>query len=153
MKKNILLESVLTSYLIGLPIGLITIFIVFVLPVSITGEGLLTIVIIETYGKSIIGLILSFIFALGFAGRNAFNDLFNEKTLVFTSFKYSLTVNLIIWTVFIFITLLNNFKIESLVYLVPPIIAFVICVLLTTFTVGLLISYLIKRKMRLLIID
>lgn len=150
MRNKLRLESILTSYLIGLPIGLITTFIVFALPVTLTGEGILTIVIIGIYGKAIIGLILSFIFALGLAGRNAFENLFNKKTLISTSFKYSLTVNLIIWSVFIIITLIDNFKFENLFYLIPPIIAFVICVLITTYTIGLLISLIIQRKLRLL---
>jgi hypothetical protein len=150
MRKKLLLESILTSYLIGLPIGLITTFLVFALPVSLTGEGILTIVIIETYGKAIIGLILSFILALGFAGRNAYENLLSKKTLISTSFRYSLTVNLIIWSVFVIITLIDNFKFESLFYLIPPIIAFVICVLMTTYTIGLLISFMIQRKIRLL---
>jgi len=150
MRKKLLLESILTSYLIGLPIGLLTTFIVFALPVSLTGEGILTIVIIETYGKAIIGLIIAFIIALGLAGRNAFENLSRKKTLISTSFRYSLTVNLIIWSVFIIVTLIDNFKIESLFYLIFPIIAFIICVLITTYTIGLLISFMIKRKIRLL---
>ncbi|WP_317675041.1 hypothetical protein [Lutibacter sp. TH_r2] len=153
LRKKILLESILISYLIGLPIGLITILIVFSIPVTITGDGIITILIIEIYGKAIIGLILSFIIALGFAGRNAYENLLNENTLIKTSFKYSLKVNLIIWSVFMIITLFDNFKIESLSYLIFPIIAFIICVLLTTYTIGLLICFMIKKKIRLLIND
>ena len=138
-------QGIWTSYLIGAPIGLITVFIVFSIPVMLTSEGLATMAMVGVYGKAILGLIISFLIALGVAGNMAVTDLEKQKPLLKSSFKYSLTVNLIIWTVFIMITILDNFGSELWLYL-PPIIAFFLCTTITTFTLGLLICYIIKQK-------
>lgn len=143
MKANI--KGISISYLIGTPIGLLTIFLVFISPVALTGEGLSTMVIITIYGKAIIGLIISFLVALGVGGQNAFKDLENQKSVIKTSFRYSLTVNSIIWTVFIILTILDN-KNDFLTFLVLPVIAFIFCTTITTFTSGLLVCYTIKKR-------
>ena len=44
-------KGISTSYLIGAPIGIITIYIIFSLPVMLTGEGLVTIALFKIYGK------------------------------------------------------------------------------------------------------
>ncbi len=67
-----------------------------------------------------------------------------EKLLLLTSFKYSTVVNLIIWTTFCLIIGLIVAE-EKFLMMIPPIIAFVACTVLTTFSIGLLISYMIKR--------
>lgn len=137
--------SILISYLIGAPIGLVTVLFFFILPAMITNEGLVSMAIIGIYGKGIIGLAFSFLIALGFAGKNAFQNISNNNSLLLASFKYSFTVNVIIWFVFMSITFFTNQE-SSFLYLVPPFIAFIISVVVTTFTIGLFICYLIQRK-------
>ena len=139
-------QGILISYLIGTPIGLITIFIVFTIPVMLTGEGLATIALVGVYGKAILGLIVSFLIALGIGGHNASTDIVKEKSLLKTSFKYSLTVNAIIWTVFILLTIFSNGKKDFWLILTPPILAFIICTIITTFTLGLLICFIIQKR-------
>ena len=141
-------QGIYSSYLIGTPIGLIAIFIVFSIPVMLTGEGLATMVLVGVYGKAILGLIISFLVALGIAGHNASVDIRKQKPLLKISFKYSLTVNTIVWTVFIIVTIFDNLYTSNgfLLILTIPFLAFIFCSIITTFTLGLLICYIIKTK-------
>jgi len=143
MEKK-LKQSILTSYLIGAPIGILTIIATIWIPLLLTGEGLLTIVILETYGSSTIGLVVAFLIALWLGGKIAYQNIKSGKSLLLTSFKYSTVVNLIIWTTFCLIIGLTVAE-ERFLMMIPPIIAFVVCTILTTFSIGLLISYMIKR--------
>lgn len=104
----------------------------------------MTIVIIGTYGISIIGLVVAFLIALWIGGKLAYKNIKNGKSLLLTSFKYSTVVNLIIWTTFCLIVGLTVAE-EKFLMMIPPIIAFVVYTILTTFTIGLLISYVIRR--------
>jgi hypothetical protein len=143
MEKK-LKQSILTSYLIGAPIGILTIIATIWIPLLLTGEGLLTIVILGTYGISTIGLVVAFLIALWIGGKLAYQNIKNGKSLLLTSFKYSIVVNLIIWTTFCVIIGLTVTE-ERFLMMIPPIIAFVVCTVLTTFSIGLIISYVIKR--------
>ena len=139
--------GIITSFIIGLPIGLSTIALTLFAPTAISGEGLPIMGLVAIYGKAILGLIAAFIFALWIAGKAIAKDLQNGESLLRTSFMYSLTVNKIIWAVFIVFTIAQNFGLLSLLFLVPPIIAFFISVALTTITIGLLICWIVKLRM------
>ena len=143
MEKK-LKQSILTSYLIGAPIGILTVVATIWIPLLLTGEGLLTIAILGTYGISTIGLVIAFMVALWIGGKLAHKNIKNGKSLLLTSFKYSSVVNLIIWTTFCVIIGLTVTE-ERFLMMIPPIIAFVVCTVLTTFSIGLIISYVIKR--------
>jgi len=138
--------GIITSFVIGLPIGLTTIALTLFAPTAISGEGLPTMGLVAVYGKAILGLIVAFVFALWYAGKSLSQNL-EQCTLLSTSFKYSLTVNKIIWTVFIILTVAQNFGLFTLLFLVPPIIAFLISVGLTTISIGLLISWIVDIRM------
>tara|TARA_R110001583_G_C5558909_1_gene401013 strand:- start:519 stop:1028 length:510 start_codon:yes stop_codon:yes gene_type:complete len=143
MEKK-LKQSILTSYLIGAPIGILTVIATIWIPLLLTGEGLLTIAILGTYGISTIGLIVAFLVALWIGGKLAYRNIKSGKSLLLTSFKYSTVVNLIIWTTFCLIVGLTLTQ-ERFLMMIPPIIAFIVCTILTTFSIGLLIAYIIKR--------
>ncbi|GAA3582550.1 hypothetical protein [Snuella lapsa] len=143
MEKK-LKQSILTSYLIGTPIGILTVAATIWIPFLLTGEGLLTIVILGAYRISTIGLLVAFLIALWVGGKLAYQNIKRGKSLLLTSFKYSTIVNLIIWATFCLITVLTVTE-EKLLMMIPPIIAFLVCTVLTTFSIGLLISYMIKR--------
>ncbi len=143
MEKK-LKQSILTSYLIGAPIGILTVIATIWIPLLLTGEGLLTMVIIGTYGASTVGLVIAFLIALWIGGKLAHKNINNGKSLILTSFKYSTIVNLIIWTTFCLIVGITVTK-EIFLMMIPPIIAFVVCTILTTFSIGLLIAYVIKQ--------
>jgi len=143
MEKK-LKQSILTSYLIGAPIGILTVIATIWIPLLLTGEGLLTIVILGTYGISTIGLVVAFLIALWIGGKLAYENIKSGKSLLLTFFKYSTVVNLIIWATFFLIVGLTVTE-EKFLMMIPPIIAFVVCTILTTFSIGLLISYVIRR--------
>jgi hypothetical protein len=140
--------GIITSFIVGLPIGLTTIALTFFAPTAISGEGLPTMGLVAIYGKAILGLITAFVFALWFAGKAITDHLQNGKSLLRTSFLYSLTVNKIIWAVFIVLTVAQNFELFTLLFLVPPVIAFFICVGLTTISIGLLICWIVRLRMK-----
>src|SRR6478735_419467 len=143
VNKGLRRQGILTSYLVGAPVGLLTIFIVSALPGALTGEGLATIAMFGVYGKAILGLIVSFIIALGIAGHYAEVGLENGKHLLKVSFIYSLTVNLIIWSVFMILTVIQNYEEERLgLYFILPVLCFLFCNVITPFTLGLFICYL-----------
>jgi hypothetical protein len=139
--------GILTSYIVGLPIGLTTIAMTLLAPTAISGEGLPTMGLIAIYGNGILGLIVAFVFALWYAGKSIAENLASGN-LLSTSFKYSLNVNIIIWTVFILLTIFQNSGLFTLLLLIPPIIAFIISVLLTTISIGLLICWIVEVRSR-----
>tara|TARA_B100000809_G_C15078126_1_gene508632 strand:- start:1063 stop:1542 length:480 start_codon:yes stop_codon:yes gene_type:complete len=143
MEKK-LKQSILTSYLIGGPIGILAVIGMIWIPLLLTGEGLLTMVILGTYGISTIGLVVAFLISLWLGGKLAYKNIKSGKSLLLTSFKYSAIVNLIIWTTFSLIVGLTVTE-ERFLMMIPPLIAFVVCTILTTFSIGLFIAYQIKR--------
>ncbi len=138
--------SLLNSYLIGLPLGLGMVAITIFFPSMFSGEGLLTMIMLVTFGRAIVGLVISFLFSLWLGAIVAKKSVGNGDKLLLTSFKYSVSINLIIWTVFAIVAALspeNEWKVGLI-----AVIAFVICTLLTTFTIGLLISYRIRTGIK-----
>jgi len=98
---------------------------------------------LRIYGYSTIGLIVSFLISLWIGGKLAYKNIHQGNSLLLTSLKYSTIVNLIIWTTFCVIIGVTAVE-DKLLMMIPPITAFVLCTLLTTFSIGLLISYIIK---------
>ena len=138
-------KGILISYLIGLlPTILFTIYYC-VFCVKNIEFG--TTMFIFLYLHGTLGLLVSFLIALGIGGRNAVIDIQKQKSLLKTSFNYSLTINTIIWAVFIILTIIFRVcvKYGSWSLLILPIFAFVFCTAITTFTIGLLICYVIKK--------
>ncbi|MDF4204882.1 hypothetical protein PXD56_18075 [Maribacter sp. SA7] len=138
MKKS-LRKSILTSYIIGLPIGLLFIASIIILPPLLSGEGLLSFIILSLYGKAIVGLVISFIIALWFFGILAQKSIEKGNSLLLTSFKYTLLIILVIWTVFSVIASFNQEN--EFVFFVLPLIASIFCTTITTFTIGLAIAF------------
>ena len=140
-------KGILFSYLIGLlPI---TLFIIYYCVFCVKNIEWGTAMFLAIYGLPILGLLVSFLIALGIGGRNATVDIQKRKSLFRTSFNYSLTVNTIIWTVFILITVICDLFISKFFtwqLLIFPIIAFIFCTAITTFTIGLFICYMIKNQ-------
>ena len=138
--------SLLNSYLIGLPLGLGIVAITILFPSMFSGEGLLTIIMLVTFGRAIIGLVISFLLSLWLGAIVAKNSVENGDKLLLTSFKYSVSINLVIWTIFAIVAALspeNEWKVGLI-----AVIAFLICTLVTTFTIGLLITYRIRTGIK-----
>lgn len=148
MKNQILKKNIMTAYLISVPSGLLMVFITFALPVIITGEGLAGILLVETYGWAITGLILSFLISIWFGSKKAHSHLIKNKSLLNSSFCFSLTVNTIIWSIFLLLTIIKNFDYNILFVLILPVFGFIISLVGTTFTIGLLITYIFAKNLR-----
>lgn len=137
------------SLLIGAPIGLMLIglfsFLIIVATTLISqGEGLLTMVIEAFYYYPFIGLTISFLLSLWFTGRLAEIALRKKQTL---SWKYSLITNLIMWSTFILVHLAQfheNFDF-TFGFIIPLILGF-FSTIFSIFTIGLLICYIIKKR-------
>lgn len=140
--------SICSTYLIGAPLGIITIIGCIVLPTAISGEGLPTLGLLSVYGKAIISLLVAFLISLWFAGKNINKNILNDAGLLKTSFHFSFQVNLIIWTTFIFVAILDHLSNFYGLIILLPVLAFVICTLGSTFTVGLLITYTVNHKIQ-----
>ena len=138
-----LMRSIFMSYLIGAPIGIFVVIATLLIP-PFLGSGMLTIAMLAVYGLPTVGLVFAFLIALGVGGKIAYENIKKGKSLLLTSFKYSAVVNVIIWIVFCFILVLT-FEEEKALVLFPAIVAFFVCTILTTFSIGLLISYVIKQ--------
>ncbi len=80
MEKK-LKQSILTSYIIGAPIGIFVVFSTIFVPCFLFGEGLMTIVILGTYGISTIGLVVAFLIALWIGGKLAYRNITSGKTI------------------------------------------------------------------------
>jgi len=92
--------SLINSYLIGLPLGLIMVLITIFFPSFFSGETLLTMIMLVSFGGAIIGLVISFIISLWLGAIIAKKSIKRGDKLLLTSFKYSASINFIIWTVF-----------------------------------------------------
>ncbi len=149
MRDKLLKINLTTAYLISIPLGLIAAFIAFELPIILTRDGrYASILIIETYGWSILGLILSFYIAIWYGSKKAHYMLRAGNNLLPTSFKFSLIINCIVWITFSIIAIIDNLDYNILFVLIFPIVAFFISVAITTFTIGLLIVYLFDTRIK-----
>jgi len=146
--NQILKRNILTGYLISVPTGLLTVFIVFAFPVVFTGEGLTTILLAETYGWAIIGLIISFLISIYFGSIKAHTKLTENNSLLSASFAFSLKINTVIWAAFVLLTIIKNFNYDLLLIFILPLLGFGISVIFTTFTLGLIISYIFNRNLK-----
>tara|TARA_B110000093_G_C12928509_1_gene392403 strand:+ start:945 stop:1403 length:459 start_codon:yes stop_codon:yes gene_type:complete len=135
-------SSIKISYLVGLPFGLVlglTVWFLFV-----TADGSLFNFISNAMGYSVVSLVVGFVFSIWKAGITAENSLRKEKSLIFTSFKFCLIVNGIMWGSFALTQIIMDLGLTVLLQV--PIIGFILCLPFTTFTIGLLISYLIRNN-------
>ena len=146
MNNRLRKESIWISYIYGLPFGLLSVFFVFSLPVMLTGEGLATMALIGIYGRAIFGLVISFVLTLYIGAIVVYKDNLKNNKLLWTSSKYSTLINVIIWTVFTIITILDNLETEEwFIMLLPIPIAFCVCIMLTPLTIGLWVAYKVRR--------
>ncbi len=108
------------------------------------GEGRSMLAFIAYYIIPSFVMAAAYIISLWFTGGMAARAFLKNKTLLRVSFRYSLITNAICWGSLIISSLIQNMNV-FVAFLIPiPLFAF--CVLVFTFTIGLLISYMIKRK-------
>ncbi len=137
-------KSIFVSYILGAPIVLLTVIATILIPVIYVGKGLSSMSIVLGSGFQTIGFVLTFLIAFWLGGKLAYTDTKNNNSLISTSFKYSVLVNLVIWIVFCLI-IGDSTGNSNFLFTTPAIIALIVSTTITTFTIGLLISYLIKK--------
>ena len=146
MKDNIRIKCILTSYTIGFPIGLIIIALFIILPSVISNEGIIFILLKGVFGNAVIGLIIVFIISLYIGGIVIFKSLENKQSTLATSFKYSLIINTFIWSTFFLITIFQNFKSFNFLIFIPPLILFLLCLVISPFTIGFIVTKYLEKK-------
>lgn len=135
-----------TSLLLGLPFGLTAVIAGFLFPATVTGEGLFTMGYILVNGYATIGLLISFVIMLWVAGKQLGKDIENNKGTFNTTLKFSFVINLTIWSVFILVHLLTNRTIDTFFGFLLPLGLGFISIILTPFTIGLLIYKVTVRR-------
>lgn len=142
-----LIKGSWTSLIIGSIIGLGFVFVFVATPLFLIEEPLGPYVFLLTYLYPIIGLLISLMPALWFAGRQNAKDCLNNKNILLTSMRYSIFVNAIIWIVFLLVSIFNHIGINNSefdVYI--SIFFFIFCSIATTLTIGLMITVIIKKR-------
>ena len=133
-----------TSLLIGLPTGVAGTIAGLLLPVTITGEGFFTVSYIMVNGIATFGMLSAFTIMLWIAGKNLGNDIRRGIPVLQATFKYSLIVNSVIWTAFMIVHMLSNAKFDPIFGFILPLFMGIACIIVTPFSVGLIIYYVSK---------
>ena len=121
--------------------------------------------VIATFNWAILGLLISFLFAISYGSKKAHNKILKGKNLLSSSFSFSFTINNIIWLTFAILAIAKHLYIRHqaggiykdyvskgdvifylIYFLIFPLIAYIISVVGTTFTIGLLISKIFKNN-------
>ena len=111
---------------------------------GLTGEGLPAMGLYAMYHDATIGLGCAFLLSLWFTGRFAEKSILRNQKILRVSAKYSFTTNVFIWTVFIIIRSVDKF--DFVFGLIFPLIFFSFATITSIFTVGLLICYVIRKR-------
>ncbi len=137
-----------TSLIIGLPTGVFTILIVFLGGLALVGlltqEGLPGIGLFYMYKTPVIVMTIVFTLLLLPTGRLIESEIIKERKLLLISFKYSAIINSILFIVILIVTSLDG--LDLFFGLILPLILFILSTIISTFTVGLLITNTIKRR-------
>ena len=137
-----------TSLIIGLPTGVFTILIVFLGGLALVGlltqEGLPGIGLFYMYKTPVIVMTIVFTLLLLPTGRLIESEIIKGRKLLLISFKYSAIINSILFIVILIVTSLDG--LDLFFGLILPLILFIPSTIISTFTVGLLITNTIKRQ-------
>ena len=149
-----------TSLAVGGPIGIAAIafgfFAALMLSATLTGEGLAAIALYGMFMTPTIFAAIAFLLSLWYAGRVVQVSFEKGQGLLWVSAKYSFIINFIVWLTFMVaarIEVLNS-EIESLregdmfFNFWLPCVAFIFSTVTSSFTVGLFISRLIRKKLQ-----
>lgn len=133
-----------TSLLIGLPTGVAGTIAGILLPVTLTGEGVFTMNYLMVNSIATFGMLLAFGVMLWIAGKNLGSDIRKGTGVLRATYKYSIIVNSVIWTSFMIVHMLSNAKFDPLFGFVLPLFMGLTCIIITPFSIGLVIYYVTK---------
>lgn len=135
-----------TSLTIGLPTGILAVGLGILFPALVTGESFLTLAFLSINNIAVIGLLISFPIALWFGGQKLGTDIKLKKRTLSVTFKYTLIINAIIWTIFIATHWLTNDKFDLLLGLYFPLGLAIISIIFTPLTIGLIIYWTVRKR-------
>ena len=133
-----------TSLLIGLPTGVAGTVAGVLLPVTLTGEGVFTINYIMLNGIATFGMLIAFGIMLWIAGKNLGSDIERGTGVLRATYRYSLIVNSVIWSAFMIVHMLTNARFDPMFGFILPLFMGIACIIITPFTVGLLIYFIAR---------
>lgn len=133
-----------TSLVIGLPTGVAGTIAGVLLPVTLTGEGVFTMNYIMVNSVATCGMLTAFGIMLWIAGKNLGADIERGTGVLRATYRYSLIVNSVIWSAFMIVHMLTNARFDPMYGFILPLFMGIACIIITPFTVGLLI-YFISR--------
>jgi hypothetical protein len=146
------------TMLMGVPLGLLTIAGIILagvwyMDVYLDESFLFAFMAFALFVKPVIGLTVGFLLALWPIGRWVEKCFLKDQKLFWVSLKSSFVLNLVMWAGFvipsIFQTLSDSIlKPDPAVTYIIPAISLIISTILTTLTWGLLICFLVKRKLK-----
>jgi hypothetical protein len=133
-----------TSLLIGLPTGVAGTIAGILLPVTLTGEGVFTMNYLLVNSIATFGMLLAFGVMLWIAGKNLGADIRRGTGMLRATYKYSIIVNSVIWTSFMIVHMLSNANFDPLYGFVLPLFMGLACIIITPFSIGMVIYYAAK---------
>ncbi len=136
----------LTSVAIGAPVGLFSMYFGLLMPAALFGEGFILGIAAPLLLYPAVALVVSFLVILWFAGNSAANNFRKGQAILIVSFKYSATVNFVMWTVFYLVTLVMTKGEGAVIFFYLPAVFMLIGIVFAPFTIGLLICLMIRRK-------
>ncbi len=162
--KKLKRKAALVSLVIGTPTCLLLIFSTFLYPetTSIRGFGALFLIYalayrVVAFGFALAGLLISSLLATWFAGKRVADDLLQGKKLILVSFRYTLFVNSAMGITFIAFTVISNVNSAAQILgtmaffatlLASVLVCFMVSVVITPLTIGLLVSYTISALIK-----
>jgi hypothetical protein len=130
-----------TSLLIGLPTGVAGTVAGVLLPVTLTGEGVFTINYIMVNSIATFAMLIAFGIMLWIAGKNLGSDIQRGTGVLRATYRYSLIVNSVIWSAFMIVHMLTNARFDPMFGFILPLFMGIACIIITPFTIGLLIYF------------
>ena len=134
--------------LIGLPTGVAGTIAGVLLPVTLTGEGVFTMNYIMVNSVATFGMLTAFGIMLWIAGKNLGSDIERGTGVLRATYKYSLIVNSVIWSAFMIVHMLTNARFDPMFGFILPLFMGIACIIITPFTVGLVIYFIARVIIR-----
>ena len=110
--------------------------------------GLLGMIILSSYKFEFLGLIISYPFALWFAGKRLGEEIEWKLPSLEVRIRYSVIVNSIIWSVFLLIDLITSENLDFFFGWIFLLVIIFFCMLFTPITIGKIIYSVVRKRIK-----
>jgi len=86
-------------------------------------------------------MLIAFGIMLWIAGKNLGSDIQRGTGVLRATYRYSLIVNSVIWSAFMIVHMLTNARFDPMFGFILPLFMGIACIIITPFTIGLLIYF------------